>query len=276
MFTHVIYHKACLDGFASAYIIWKLLGNKPKYIPISYYDEPPDIKNSRIIVCDFSFDYNTTKNYIKNNIEFYNIDHHKTAIDNLKKIKNDYKYFDIDHSGAYLTWDYFFPNKEMPKFIKLIEDYDLWKFNYEDTEKFILALNQLPFNFKLWEKLEDPKYLKKLIENGGKLLNYRNSLINIIIKSFKIKSQIIDNIKYKIAYLNSNLFKNELGNKIVTEYDCDFSVIYNYDDNKKITKFSLRSMDNKTDVSKIAKLLGGGGHRNAAGITKSGLHNSII
>ena len=72
MFTHIIYHKACPDGFASAYIAWKVLGNTPAYIPQSYYDKLPDIKNGKLLVCDFSFNEKETLKlihtipYIKN------------------------------------------------------------------------------------------------------------------------------------------------------------------------------------------------------------------
>ena len=53
-FTHVLYHKACPDGFASAYVAWTILGDNVRYIPVSYYDKVPNIKNGRILVCDFS------------------------------------------------------------------------------------------------------------------------------------------------------------------------------------------------------------------------------
>ena len=76
--------------------------------------------------------------------------------------------------------------------------------------------------------------------------------------------------------LNTNLFKNEVANKLVAEKDCDFSVVYNYDDNKSLTKFSLRSIESKADVGQVSKSLGGGGHRNAAGFTRFGFHNSLI
>ena len=51
MFKHVIYHKACPDGFGSAYIAWKVLGNNSAYIPVSYYDPTPEIVNSKILTC---------------------------------------------------------------------------------------------------------------------------------------------------------------------------------------------------------------------------------
>ena len=276
MYSHIIYHKACPDGFGSAYIAWKVLGNSSAYIPLSYYDSVPEITESSILVCDFSFNYKTTIKLIKKNHKFFNIDHHQSAFDNLSELDDKYKLFDNNHSGAYLTWKYFFPDKEVPQFIKYIEDYDLWKFEYEETKPFMLALNELKFNFQLWSKLEDETFLNEMIQKGKILLEYQNTLINIVSKSVKIKIQNIGSSTYKVAYVNTNLFKNEIANKLVSETDCDFSVVYNYDDAKNLTKFSLRSIDSKANVSEIAQSIGGGGHRNAAGYTKFGFHNSII
>ena len=276
MNNYLIYHKSCLDGFTSAYIGWKHMGDNCTYIPLSYYDSIPKIKNSNLFVCDFSFDHDTTVKLIKDNKFFINIDHHKTACEKLTEIDDKYKKFDQSHCGAYLTWKYFFPKKKIPQFIKYIEDYDLWQFKYPETKPFTIALNEIRFNFKEWERLEDPEYLEELIEKGKILQSYQNSLVNLISYSKNIKLQKIDNKEFKIAYVNTNLLKNEVANKIVSESDCDFCVAYNYDDRKDVTKFSLRSTDTKADVSKVVKILGGGGHRNAAGLTINGFHNSII
>lgn len=276
MYTHVIYHKACPDGFGSAYVAWKVLGNDSAYIPQSYYETPPLIKDSSILVCDFSFNYQTTINYINNNEKFYNIDHHQSAFDNLSNIEHQYKYFDINHSGIYLTWKYFFPDSSIPRFVKYIEDYDLWKFDYPETKPFMIALNELQFKFNIWANLENDDFIDQLIEKGKILQLYQNNMVNIICKSAKIKNQIINNNSYKVSYVNTNLFKNEVANKLVAETNCDFSVVYNYDDKKNLTKFSLRSIDSKADVGLISQSIGGGGHRNAAGFTKFGFFNSII
>lgn len=276
MFTHLIYHKACPDGFGSAYVAWKVLGNDCAYMPQAYYEAPPTIKNASILVCDFSFDYKTTRKLIKNNNKFYNIDHHQTAFDNLDKLDDKYKMFDINHSGIYLTWKYFFPDKPLPRFAQYIEDYDLWQFKYPETKPFMLALNEITFNFESWKKLENEEYLNELIKKGKILESYQKKMIQIICRASTIKSQKFDDKIYNVAYVNTNLFKNEVGNKLVDNPDCDFSVVYNYDDAKNLTKFSLRSIDSKTDVSQISQIFGGGGHRNAAGYTKLGFHNSLI
>ena len=275
-FTHVLYHKACPDGFASAYVVWTKFGDNVKYIPVSYYDSPPKIKNSKILVCDFSFSEEVTKKYIADNKEFFNIDHHVTAINNLKNIDDKHKYFDMEHSGAILTWKYIYPDTEPPEFLNYIEDYDLWKFEYEDTKAFNAITKQIPFNFQKWDKFKDDIYLKKLIKKGKIIIDYQNSIIDYQLKHICIRKQEINDKSYNIAYLNTNNLINEIANKAVLELECDFSVIYSYDELNNLTRFSLRSCDNKVDVSTIAKFLKGGGHRNASGISRIGFHNSII
>jgi len=275
-FTHVLYHKACPDGFASAYVAWTILGDNVRYIPVSYYDKVPNIKNGRILVCDFSFKEKETKKLIEDNEYFYNIDHHITAVDNLKNIDDSHKYFDMEHSGAILTWKYFYPDTEPPEFLNYIEDYDLWKFKFDNTKSFNAVLRQVPFNFIKWSKFSNKKYLDKMLKKGKIIIEYQNSIISYQLKHVFIRKQKIGLNEYNIAYLNTNHLINEIANKAVLDLDCDFCVIYSYDECNNLTRFSLRSCDNKVDVSNIAKLLKGGGHRNASGLTKTGFHNSII
>jgi len=275
-FTHVLYHKACPDGFASAYVAWTILGDNVKYLPVSYYDSPPKIKNAKILVCDFSFKEEETKKLIENNEVFFNIDHHITAVNNLKNIEDKYKYFDMNHSGAMLTWKYFYPDETPLRFLNYIEDYDLWRFNFPETKAFNAATKQIPFNFNKWDKLKNDQYLDSLIKKGQIIIDYQKSIIKYQLKHISVRIQNINNKIYKVAYLNTNYLINEIANKAVLELECDFCVIYSYDELKNLTRFSLRSCDNKVDVSAIAKYLNGGGHRNASGLSKKGFHNSII
>ena len=282
MFTHVLYHKACPDGYASAYVTWTKIGNYTedgkliKYLPVSYYENVPNIKNGKILVLDFSFSETDTKKLIENNQVFYNIDHHITAIDNLTEIDEKYKYFDIEHSGVMLTWKYFYPDQEPPTFIKYVEDYDLWKFNYEDTRPFMVIFSKINYEFGEVDKFRNEMYLNEMIQKGKIIIEYQDSVIKFQLKHVHVRNEVINNCSYNIAYLNSNYLVNEIGNQCVKSLNCDFSVIYSYDEVKNLTRFSLRSCDNKTDVSEIAKFLKGGGHRNASGISKIGFHNSII
>ena len=272
----VIYHKACNDGFASAYIAYKVLGNNAKYIPLSYYDKVPTFKNKNILVCDFSFDAKIAKKLIKKKNKIFFLDHHKTALEKLEDLPDKYKLLDMEHSGAYLTWKHFFPNKEIPLFVKLIQDYDLWQFKYKETKPFTLALDMLPYYFKRWKKLEDDSYVKNLIQKGKIIKLYQDDIVTRQTKSYRTCNHEIGNKKYKVIYRNSSSCVNEVANELVKNNNCDFAVTYHYDDARNMTRFNLRSIDSKADVSEVAKLLGGGGHRNASGLSKTGFHNTII
>ena len=284
----VIYHKGCTDGFGSAFAVWKYFNNRAnlesqntdqfmsiEYQPASYNDDPPNVNGRNVLICDFSYKYNILLNMIKQANSLYIIDHHISAEEDLKNIDRKHKLFDMNHSGAYLTWVYFFPNQEVPILIRYIEDRDLWKHQMHNTHQFFARFKSLPFNFHVYDNLLDKDYLDKVIEEGKILYDYDTTIIKRLAKHSACKrTKLSDGTFYNIAYLNSNVYKSDLGNYLVEKEnpECDFSVIYNYDDKTNKTWFSLRSSDKKIDVSYIANLLGGGGHRNAAGITLDGLH----
>jgi oligoribonuclease NrnB/cAMP/cGMP phosphodiesterase (DHH superfamily) len=78
---------------------------------------------------------------------------------------------------------------------------------------------------------------------------------------------MIDDKYYFTVFVNSTVLKSEIGNTLLYKFPySNFSGIYSIDDITNSTHFSLRSLDDKTDVSEIAKIYGGGGHRNASGI----------
>lgn len=73
-----------------------------------------------------------------------------------------------------------------------------------------------------------------------------------------------------LTNVNSTVCKSDIGNKILEQYpNVDFVVIYQYDEIKCITLFSLVS--HNVDVGAIAFKFGGGGHKLGAGIQVQGL-----
>ena len=63
---------------------------------------------------------------------------------------------------------------------------------------------------------------------------------------------------------------------LVENFDCDLSIVYNYDEKTNKTFMSLRSNNKKDiDVSKIAEVYNGGGHKHAAAFCLSGFKNKI-
>ena len=72
---------------------------------------------------------------------------------------------------------------------------------------------------------------------------------------------------YLVPAINSCFFQSEMGSHLSA--DNSFAAVYYFDG--KEYRFSLRSSNDGVDVSKVAGLFGGGGHRNASGFSVSSL-----
>ena len=114
----VIYHAKCNDGFGAAYSAWKSLGSRAEFIACEHGENPPDVKGKKVAILDFSFNNATTKKMIEDADALIVIDHHKSAMVELHDISNTL--FDMSKSGATLSWEFFHPGKEAPKFIQNI------------------------------------------------------------------------------------------------------------------------------------------------------------
>jgi len=145
------------------------------------------------------------------------------------------------------------------------------------TYEFTAFLSLLPFTFEAYEKLLDDCYISQEVIPQGSILTKKNNIvINNTIKYASPKFIQINDKYYFVAHLNTTSLKSELGNKVFTEYpNIDFSVMYSHNDYNNSTTFSLRSIDTATDVSEIAKLYNGGGHRNACGMACNYITNTI-
>lgn len=273
----VIYHANCPDGFGSAFAVWHGFGETDEilYCPAQYGMVPPDVSGKNVLICDFSYPLDILQQMILTANKLLIIDHHKTSQKDLETLSDKYKIFDMNHSGAYLVWKYMFPSIEVPNLILYIEDRDLWRKQLPYTEEFTAGLSNIAKTFENFEKLLKPIEFAELIGMGRTILAYDNKQMDNIIRNGICRPTLIAGKIYNVAYLNSVVYRSDLGNRLLSVFpECDFSCIYVYGDSTCETWISLRSSDDKTDVSEIAKLYGGGGHRNASGITLKGLVNS--
>jgi uncharacterized protein len=255
----VIYHANCTDGFGAAFAAWKLLGNRAEYYARSHGDKPPNVKGKNVVILDFSFNNKTTKRLIKEANNLLVIDHHKSAMVELHDITNTH--FDMTKSGATLSWEFFHPGKESPKFIQYITDRDLWKWELPYSKEFSAAFDMVPYEFEEFEKFEDDSVFDDAVKRGSFILAYSKTVVK------KVCEKAVSR-KYKgmdVLVVNSSHWMSEIGAKLSP--DCDFSLIWYYDHNDQNTRVSLRSFHDHVDVSEIAKDFKGGGHRKAAGFT---------
>lgn len=272
----VIYHKNCQDGFCSAYIAWKY-NNNITFIPATHGDLPPTLKNKNILICDFSYSKEIIDNLLKEN-NLCILDHHKSAMEILEKVDDKHKIFDMSHSGAHITWKYFYPDIKIPLLVKYVEDRDIWLKKMPKTNEFSIKLLTVPHTFEEYDKLLNDDYIKnKILSDGSAMVKLNNYLNKREADNASVKFTKINDKYYVIPYLNTTCNKSDIGNILINEMYpySDFSVVYSIDDKKNETIFSLRSTNKHCDVSAIAKLLGGGGHRNASGIKYNYITNQL-
>ena len=288
----VLYHGHCSDGFGSAFIVWlyykKLYGvdraNSIVYIPCNYLSEGEilednflsEMEGKNILMVDFSYKYDQLLRLMKVAQTFKILDHHKTSKNDLDKIDADFKIFDLERSGVGITWDWFNEGKgeEIPFFLAMIQDRDLWRFSIPQTKKFIASFYEKKFDFDLWEKYLQREKVNETISEGKSWLSYQSLIINDIAKGSYCLLHLINKSLAIVSYVNTPLLKSEIGNKLLMKNPlADFSVGWNY--RREKTYLSLRSSDDRFDVESVAKEFGAGGHRNASALVLDGLKEKL-
>jgi len=256
---YVIYHASCSDGMAAAWAAWKLLGNKAEYYAATHGDPPPDVTDKTVAILDFSYDNATTKQMIAAAENLVIIDHHKSAMVELHDITNTH--FDLAHSGAVLSWNFFHPGKEPPKFVKYIEDRDLWIWQLPYSKEFSAAFDMVPFEFEKFTEFEDDSTFDDAVRRGAYILAYSKTVIKKVSEHATLRCWQ----GKKVYLVNSAHWMSEIGAKLAP--DCDFVVIWYFCHDRQQYRVSLRAFHEDTDVSEIAKQYGGGGHKKAAGFS---------
>jgi uncharacterized protein len=298
----IIYHSprntfSCPDGSISAFCAYlylhklhptkkivfanindKYQDNTIIFYPANYNNiKFPKVTGRNVLLCDISYPKNIINIMIKEASSFMLIDHHETAEQELIDIDQKYKIFDMNHSGAYLTWKYFFPDNDVPLLIKYIQSRDIWTKDMENTDAFSYWFDTIPQNFEEYKKYLDNTVLLDVINNTGlKYQELNKFYINECCMYAVPKFTKINKRFYFVVYVNGTLLKSDIGNKLMNMYPfADFSAVYTINDKTNTTSFSLRSLNNRTNVAQIAKLYGGGGHRNASGLCINKITNIL-
>jgi len=253
----VIYHGGCSDGFGAAFAAWKLLGSRAKYVPGKFGTPPPDVTGKNVVIVDFSYDNATTKAMIEDAKELLVLDHHKSAMIELHDISQTH--FDMNKSGAILGWEFFHPGKEPPKFLSYIQDRDLWNWELPYSKEFSAAFDMVEMKFEDYDAYTDNSVFDDAVKRGSYILAHKRTFINKIMgRAAKRKIQ-----GRSALVVNSSHWMSEFGMHLAKF--TDVAVVWFLDHKDSSYHVSFRSVTPDTDVSEIAKVFGGGGHRSAAG-----------
>ncbi len=274
----VLFHYPCQDGLASGWVAnyyHKIINMQIELYPVQH-NHTIDINrlhNKSVLFCDYSPSLEIL-NLIENVAKKITIlDHHISA---KKALENkSYAIFDMNKSGAGLTWEYFFPDSNVPTFIQMIQDRDLWKWEISNSKEFTSGLFTLcdgyeSYNFtELFNLIEDIYFSEDKFNfclDLGKVISRANH--NKAKSIADSASKKIDNYKgHKVCVVNCSYeHASEVGNLLSSMNSIDFAVMWTYNNLNDNYHISLRSC-NKVDVSQIASEYGGGGHVNASGMT---------
>lgn len=286
-----ITHMSCPDGlFASFVVREKYPGVK---VVFCNYNSPvpwEDIDGKDVIITDFSFKRSVLEEIKTRAKSLVVIDHHKTAQEDLDGL--DFCKFDMDHSGAVLTWMHLFPDRSVPRILSYIEDRDLWRFQLPNSKEFSCYINNTDNGIlydEVWRPVLDSYqaiWAQTDIEGGNakfkSLTAQEASKIRAIVNEGSAFMKIIDiqvertsRAARKISLLdidgmcvNASGFHSEIGDYLCKKHpDVAFSAMWCHskDGSVKVSLRSDSSNPNAADVSEIAKVFGGGGHKHASG-----------
>jgi len=129
--------------------------------------------------------------------------------------------------------------------------------------------------FRLFAELfDDPTKTHKVIEMGTVLNKHRQVKIRRIVKSISKKTYKFRGYTV-ICHNTSSELTSDLGNALTSNGHCDLAVLWTYSHVDEKYGISLRS-SGQVDCAKLAaEILGGGGHRNAAGGSHA-MHPSFL
>ena len=283
----VIFHASCTDGFAAAYAAWEHFGDDAEYVPMHYGPEPLknlQYKGRHVYILDFSLPLNDMYMLAADAASLTWLDHHKTAFE-MWCPDGEREYFhqeenngacdlyitlDNNQSGARLAWEHFHPDVAPPMVIHHIDDRDRWQFNLRGSREIHLALQaEQPWTFEQWAQLTHPDNYGSLYSAGTSLLKDQNQKVaHSAKKATPVKIPVVlpdlfEGAAVEGLVVNTPTFISEVGHALAVRSGT-FGLVWYYDGDSGRANCSLRS-NGDYDVSAIAKLFGGGGHKNAAG-----------
>ncbi|WP_239000572.1 DHHA1 domain-containing protein [Novosphingobium pentaromativorans] len=297
----IIYHDKCADGIVAAWACWRRWGNQPAYLACNYGMSPPEVDailGRNILIVDFSFPEEDLRAMIALGAQSIVIlDHHKTAQAALEPFQvfaarperftpevaasmfNDLQIggyppilalFDMERSGARMAWDFASRFTFTPRLVELAEQYDLWRFQpgeHSPAEALHVEIQAGEMTVERMEVLDGQLTLDdRPIERGRAILRWKDQLVQEIAARAHLRT--VAGVPDVIAVECPYSLVSAVGHYLLDQHPAAPFAAMSVSGEKSVT-WSLRSHDDRTDVSEVAKSMGGGGHRNAAGFREN-------
>ncbi|WP_057465796.1 DHHA1 domain-containing protein [Pseudovibrio sp. POLY-S9] len=281
-----IYHANCDDGFAAAWAVWRKWPDV-EFIACQYGNLLPekDFADCKVLIVDFSFSAALLEELGQRARSVVVLDHHITAEVELARFTKavDRTYltiqarinaiifdsyvvvsFDMERSGARMAWEFCHPEKEVPPLIQAVEDRDLWRFALPETRLVTQYLRSISQDFDEWNAAselynKDPETFLTIARG---IERYYNLRVEEMVEGATVE-RFADHEGVPVVRVPYAFVSDSCHQLLSKHPDAPFAVAIVEACGGRTC--SLRSSDEREDVSKIAKKFGGGGHRNAAG-----------
>ncbi|MBR6355920.1 MAG: hypothetical protein IKR92_03590 [Alphaproteobacteria bacterium] len=267
-----IYHIADHDGKGSAAIVkskfpeTELMGlNHDMEIP---YEEIE--KHDKVVICDIALPVKYMFELNKK-IDLTWIDHHVSVINEYEELMQSGEYEaikgkrEVGTAALVLTWQYFYPEKELPEGLRLLGLNDIYDLRDRRVRPFEYAVQTFGVNRptdKIWTQLINNELnIKEMVEKGNAILSWVRHRNYRLVRGMAFESEYngLRCICSNMAQGQSEFFDSLENNR-------DFDFMVNFFMNKKNRwNLTFYTYKNNVDVSKIAAEFGGGGHAKAAG-----------
>lgn len=260
-----IYHGNCADGFGAAWVVRKAHSEESvEFHAGVYQNPPPDVTGRDVILVDFSYKRPVMVELLARANSVTILDHHKSAAEDLAGLNGRHyeAVFDMEKSGAMLAWEYFYPALKPPVLLRHIEDRDLWRFALPYTREIQANVFSHPYDFKVWDQLMNTP-IEALVSDGQAIERKHHKDIAELL-SVTARRMNIGGFNVPAANLPYTM-SSDAGH--VLGKGQPFAACYYDTPDGRV--FSLRSEETGEDVSAVARLYGGGGHKHAAGFKVS-------
>lgn len=282
-----LYHANCDDGFTAAWAIWQRWP-ECEFRSVQYGNTPPeDVADKNVLIVDFSWPAEQMELIAESAQTVLVLDHHKTAQNALSGlnqiVRPDYQNimrcfarmsggprsrilveFDMERSGARMAWNFAFPGEQPHILINLVEDRDLWRFRFPQTKPVRMLLQSTPYDFSSWHLVASliAVDLDAAVGIGSHIQRFYDARVEEMADSAIVQAFAgFDGVP--VAHV-PYAFVSDVCHRLLAKHPSAPFAAACVVAHGGVT-YSLRSSDEREDVSSIAKARGGGGHRNAAG-----------
>lgn len=273
--TLIVYHRGDFDGICGAFIAQTanpgavLLGMEHGIDDPILVFEHCDL-DTDVVMLDYSLQpYGDMHDLVNNCKSLTWIDHHSSVLKAVGDIKAK-GLRSTEFAACELCWMYYYPDREMPRAVRLLGRYDVWDHDGDDD------ICRFQYGLRSYDDIDDPQsflwrqliweigrhtFEEEILKYGHKILAYHRQMCEIAAQNSALEAELDG---YRVIAINNALSGSPWVEPVYDPKKHDIMSVYSRV--KSGWKVSLYTQgDGKPDVGEIAKRHGGGGHSGAAG-----------